>query len=484
MFGRHDEKELLDEALTGARGGNGRCIVFVGDAGSGKSTLLRHAMSTANPGFRVIELTGVETESKLLWSGLTTLLWPLRELIPRLPDTVSEPLRRLLHGDIGPTRLDPLSVGVAVLHLLSLAAEHTPCMVVADDLQWLDWPTAQILRFVTRRLGEDPIVFVGALRPIAPFAMETGVSTEWPGSTALQGLDGEHVAELFAALGRTVTPSVCRELADRTSGHPLALAELAALLTDPQLLGSEPLPSALPVSQLVRDRVATQLSVLPERTRRALLVLSLDPTMCRPQAMRMFDAAGVDESDVEPAFTIGLTTSALAGARLVHPLVRAAVVQLPSRPLLKKSFPTSYPSRFCLWYMSCNLRSSSEEAIYSIPQALHFFCTSWPRLICICVRRGLLLLPSFLVKDGVGFLVRRALSLVETRAFRLPRTEKALLIGIEGFEGVSFFLGLLVLSHGNSGGDEGGLDAMRSSEKMVLSLGMGVDDMLVEGVDM
>ena len=87
------------------------------------------------------------------------------------------------------------------------------------------------------------------------------------------------------------------------------------------------------------------------------------------------------------------------------------------------------------------------------------------------------------MKVGVGFLVRRALSLVETRAFRLPRTEKALLIGSEGCEGVSF-LGLLALSHGNSGGDEGGLDAMRSSEKMALSLGMGVDDILVEGVDM
>lgn len=88
------------------------------------------------------------------------------------------------------------------------------------------------------------------------------------------------------------------------------------------------------------------------------------------------------------------------------------------------------------------------------------------------------------MKDGAGFLVRRALSLVETRAFRLPRTEKALLIvESEGFESVSLFLGLLVLSHGNSGGDEGGLDAMRSSEKIALSLGMGVDDMLVEGVD-
>lgn len=84
------------------------------------------------------------------------------------------------------------------------------------------------------------------------------------------------------------------------------------------------------------------------------------------------------------------------------------------------------------------------------------------------------------MKDGVGFLVRRALSLVETSAFRLPRTEKALLIGSEGFEGVSS----LRLSHENSGGDEGGLDAMRSSEKMAFSLGMGVDDILVEGVDM
>lgn len=328
MFGRHHEKALLDEALTGARGGAGRCVVFVGESGSGKSTLLRHAITLNVGAFRVIEVTGVETESKLLWSGLTTLVWPLRELIAQLPDAVGEPLRRLVHGDTGPTRLDPLSVGVAVLHLLSLAAERTPLMVVADDLQWLDWPTAQILRFVTRRLGEDPIVFVGAVRSGAPFSPETGSSTDWPGMAPLRGLDRDDVAALFAGMGRSVNPGVCRELADRTAGHPLALTEIAALLTEPQLLGSEPLPSVLPVSQLVRDRVATQLSMLPEPTRRALLVLSLDPTMCRPQAMRVFQAAGIDESDVGPAFAVGLATSALAGARLAHPLVRSAIVQL------------------------------------------------------------------------------------------------------------------------------------------------------------
>ena len=57
---------------------------------------------------------------------------------------------------------------------------------------------------------------------------------------------------------------------------------------------------------------------------------------------------------------------------------------LPSRLLLRKSFPTSCPSTFCLWYLSWNLRPSSDETIYSMPQASHFFCTFWPMLICVC----------------------------------------------------------------------------------------------------
>jgi hypothetical protein len=75
----------------------------------------------------------------------------------------------------------------------------------------------------------------------------------------------------------------------------------------------------------------------------------------------------------------------------------------------------------------------------------------------------------------VYFLVKRVLSLVDVKAFRLPRMEKALTIDCEGFDGVSYLL-LLVFSRENSGGDEGGLDAMISSEKMALSLGIGVDE--------
>src|SRR5256885_1940441 len=35
---------------------------------------------------------------------------------------------------------------------------------VVDDVQWLDGPTAEVLAFLARRVGGDPIVIISALR--------------------------------------------------------------------------------------------------------------------------------------------------------------------------------------------------------------------------------------------------------------------------------------------------------------------------------
>jgi len=61
--------------------------------------------------------------------------------------------------------------------------------------------------------------------------------------------------------------------------------------------------------------------------------------------------------------------------------------------------------------------------------------------------------------------------------FRFPRTENAFAIDRAGFEGAPWYFVLAISSHGNSGGDDGGLDAANgSSEKVGLSLLRGVDD--------
>ena len=59
---------------------------------------------------------------------------------------------------------DRFLVGLAMLSLLSDIAEQQPRVCVVDDAQWLDAASAQALAFVARRLGEESVGLVFAVR--------------------------------------------------------------------------------------------------------------------------------------------------------------------------------------------------------------------------------------------------------------------------------------------------------------------------------
>ena len=149
--------------LQAACRSQGGAMVLRGPAGIGKSSLLAVARSAgAAAGMRVLAANGVRNESGLPFAGLNQLIRPLLGGLAELPGEQAE----LLRSAFGDSRAgaDRFGIALATLDLLAEAAARQPVLVLADDAQWLDDPTTDVLAFVGRRLAIEPIAHAG-VRP-------------------------------------------------------------------------------------------------------------------------------------------------------------------------------------------------------------------------------------------------------------------------------------------------------------------------------
>jgi AAA ATPase domain len=162
LLGRHDERAALDEIVASVRAGLSRTLVVRGEAGVGKSALLEYLTQHA-PGCAIARAAGVESEVEFAYAGLQQLCSPFMDRLERLPGPQRDALGTALGlSDAGAP--DGFLVGLAVLSLLSDAAEDRPLICVVDDAQWLDAASAQALAFVARRLGAESVGLVFAVR--------------------------------------------------------------------------------------------------------------------------------------------------------------------------------------------------------------------------------------------------------------------------------------------------------------------------------
>ncbi|TYB50537.1 AAA family ATPase [Nonomuraea sp. PA05] len=285
-----------------------RVLVVRGEAGVGKSALLEEAAELAvRDGHLVIRITGVEVESGLPYSGLHQLLY---QLLP-----LNDDIRTVLDAVTGPGADAPpslMTLGIAVLELLSDIATRRPLLVILDDGHWLDEGSADVLGFVGRRIRGVPLKLLVALRDEVVSRFDLAVLPE----LTVGPLTDEDAVRLLDQHHPSLGERVRQWVLDQALGNPLALLEL------PSQAGDAGLPRRL--HQLYGSRIAA----LSDPARAELLLGALDGVGTRPGDGRAKPRHRM--RNVGEAVACGLLdTEPITGdVTFRHPLVRSSVVQM------------------------------------------------------------------------------------------------------------------------------------------------------------
>ncbi|MEO8696471.1 MAG: AAA family ATPase [Acidimicrobiales bacterium] len=344
LIGRTKECRALDELLAAVREGQSRVLVARGDAGIGKSALLQHLIDTAS-GFTVVHSTGIESEMELPFAALHQLC---SSLLHRL-DTLPVPQRYAASTAFGltaGTSPDRLLIGLAVLSLLSAAAEDGPLLCVVDDAHWLDRESAQVLAFVARRLLADHVGLVFATR------QSNADLASFPELVVNKLHDSDAQTLLSAVLHVPLDERVRDRIVAETHGNPLALVEWPRGLTPSELAGGFGMSTVLPMTGQIEESFRRRVAELPEPARQFLTVAAAEPTGDPVVVWRAADALGLGVSVATPAVDAGLLDIGVR-VRFRHPLVRSAAYasasltdrQAAHRSLAEATDPEQDPDR-------------------------------------------------------------------------------------------------------------------------------------------
>jgi len=316
LVDRQSECAVLNGLVEAVCAGQSQTLVLSGAPGAGKTALLQHLIARAAD-CKVVQIAGVESEMELAFAGLQQLCVPLLDGLEALPERQAEALRIVFGTGTGHAP-DRFLVGLATLGLLAHGAERRPLVCIIDDEQWLDLASAQILGFVARRLEAESVGLVFAAR--VPSSNLAGLY-----QLSVEGLSAADARALLDAEVRAPLHGWVRDqLVIETGGNPLALLEWPRALTTQRWEGGFGLPAAVRLPGGVAESFRARIQVLPEPTRRLLLIAAADPLGDAGLVWRAAGRLGIDAEAAGPAVEDGLVEF---GTRVLfrHPIVRTVV---------------------------------------------------------------------------------------------------------------------------------------------------------------
>lgn len=323
LHGRAAETAALRDVTARMRTGQSQVLVLRGEPGAGKTALLDYLLDQAE-GVRCVHVSGVESDMELAYAGLHQLCAPLLGHLDDLPTPQRDALEVAFGRGTGPPP-ERFLVGLAVLSLLSAAAQDQPLLCVVDDAQWLDQVSVQTLGFVARRLMAEPVALVFAAR-VEGAEVLTGLP-ELP-------VPGLSDAEARMLLDELVIGGLDAAVRDRvvaeTRGNPLALLEVPRSYSAAELAGGFWNVGAHGSAGRIEERYIRRIMALPVDTRRLLLLAAAEPVGDSALFLRAAALLGVAVDALGPAESAGVIEFG-PRMRFYHPLMRSAAYRAADR---------------------------------------------------------------------------------------------------------------------------------------------------------
>ena len=438
FVGRTRVLQSMREALEAAHAGTGSMCVVSGEPGIGKT--------------RVVEMSGREAASSGLsvaWGycrevGDTPALWPLaqlvRELLAQVPLDLQD--RRVAHvlpelerllPELSPNGaqveqpacnngLSPSKHRIfdAIARVLSLTAEHGPCMLILDDLHRADPATIEFLRYFVDEIAGTRLVLVATMRPGEGGGLDLDYVLGHRNTlrVSLQTLNEAEVGSYLAACLGEPKPTLARALFLKSEGNPFFMTELTRQIRDAGASDLQRLTLPHAALELIRQRVAQ----LDETARGALSRAAV--------IGRQFSLAVLQTVTGRDAHTLMLNLDlALAGGLIVADSERTASFTFSHELLRSVLYDALTPAerRVCHGLVAHALeeRLMAGETLPAADLAYHFRAAlpegDARKTVQYCGRAAEDAARVYAYADGVRYLqhAREALELLESPSPRL-----------------------------------------------------------------
>jgi DNA-binding SARP family transcriptional activator len=251
LVGREQVFASLLGAWQAAQDGNGRAVVLRGAAGIGKTRLLHDLNDRlAGMGVRTVAVRARPADRDLPFGLVATLAEELARLpgamgvspagaaaLVDLAPSLSSQFSRTERPPQNPEELPRLRT-LALAELVEVTADESPAAILVDDLHWADDASRQVLRSLSGRVTNLPVLLLLALRPVrGGWPVPAGVDL-----IELQPLTLSQLEDLVASVAVCETElqeDLARMLYAVSAGVPLLVLSAIELALERRLLRIE-----------------------------------------------------------------------------------------------------------------------------------------------------------------------------------------------------------------------------------------------------